>query len=318
MFRKKIILVVLLVFVSVNTAFSQLMAIDDALSNAAKDISESVPQGTRIAVLNISSDFMNLSDYIINELIVNPVNLRKFQIVPHSTIELEAANMEFDFQMTGNVSDDSQKRLGQFLGAGTIISGTVTRDSANSYRLVINTIDLESFTFQSSFRVSIQNDRQIKTLIADSGGIFYEDYTTGERIGIGALNMFFGIGSIANGHHIGWLVTGVEAVGITFLVIGLGYNPVLEKSGWDNSNNKKVSNEEDYRSYDSRLRRKSGFITTGSIIIGGAVLFGYIIPFFHHKPNQTVSQNDFPFNLELVSLNNQDINGVRLLYNMKF
>ena len=272
---KKIILVVFLAFFAVNTVFSQAVAIDTALSNASKDISESVPQGTRIAVLNISSDFMNLSDYIINELIVNLVNLRKFQIVPRSTVELEAANMEFDFQMTGSVSDDSQKRLGQFLGAGTIITGTVTRDSANSYRLTINTIDLESFTFQSSFMASFQNDRQVRTLIADSGGdAFYEDYTTGQRLGMGALNMFFGIGSIMNGQKLGWVTTSAEIAGIALIAIGAG------------------ASIEGYEAY---------WYIPGFTAVGVGVLFGFIIPFFHHKPNHTVSQNNFPFNIELVA-----------------
>jgi hypothetical protein len=63
---------------------------------------------------------------------------------------LELAKGELDFQMTGYVSDESQKRLGQFLGADTIISGSVTRDSENSYRIVVSAIDLKSFTYQSS------------------------------------------------------------------------------------------------------------------------------------------------------------------------
>jgi TolB-like protein len=281
---KKIITVVFLAFIAVNTVFSQAVAIDTAISNAAINISERVPNGTRIAVLNISSDYENLSDYIINELIVNLVNTGTFQVVPRSTVEMELVNREIDFQMTGFVSDESQQSLGRFLGAGTVISGSVSRDTANTYRLIINAIHVESFTFQTAFRASIQNDRQIVTL---TGGVFFEDYTFEQRIGMGALNMFFGLGSIMNGQRLGWIVTGVEAIGITFISMGL----VEERT----------------------------FITVGALAIGGAVLFGYIIPFFHHKPNTTnVAQANFPFNLELVSSNNQDINGFRMTYNMRF
>jgi len=196
MFRKTFVLVTFLAMAANYTVFPQAVTIDAALSSAAKEIAESVPKGTKIAVLNMSSDYAKLSDYIIDELIVNLVNIKLFQVVPRSTVELELAKGELDFQMTGNVSDASQKRLGQFLGAGTIISGTVTRDSANSYRIVVNTIDLESFTYQSSYRISVLNDKQVKALIAGSGGVFYEDYTPGQRLGMGALNIFGGAGSI--------------------------------------------------------------------------------------------------------------------------
>jgi len=327
MFRKKIIGFVFLALIAVNAIFSQAMAIDTAISNAAKDFSESVPQGTRIAVLNISSDFEILSDYIINELIVNLVNTRKFQVVPRSAIELELANREFDFQMTGSVSDESQKSLGQFLGAGTIISGSVVRDAANTYRLIINAIHLESFTFQSSFRASIQNDRQLKALIAGSGGVFYEDYTVGQRFGMAGLNIFGGAGSLMNGHRIGWVTAGAEIAGIALVVLGLTafdktnyYLKEIEKAKQRNP----VYGDREYlinretQNYESAKNTKKVWLTAGGITIGAGVVFGLIIPFFHHKPNQTIARNDFPLNFEFVSTNEGDINGIRLLYNMKF
>lgn len=319
MFKKTLVLFVFLALVVSNTIFSQSITLDTALINAARDIAESVPNGTKIAVLNIESDYPNLSDYIINELIVNLVNTRKFQIVPRRTVELEVANREFGFQMTGYVSDESQKRLGRFLGAGTIITGSVTRDSASSFRLVVNAIDLESFTYQSSYPASIQNNGKIRTLIAGSGNIHNEDYTAGERIGMGALNMFFGIGSIMKGQKLGWVVTGTEALGVILLSAGLAMDPM-------NSNGTTINFDSNYtyngvsgqEVYDKNMRDKNGLITAGAVVIGGAIVFGYIIPFFHHKPNNTnVAHNNFPFNLELVSTN-QDVGGFILSYNMRF
>jgi hypothetical protein len=211
------------------------------------------------------------------------------------------------------------------LEADTIITGSVTRDSANTYRLIINAIHLENFTFQSSFRASIQNDRQLKTLIDDSGGVYYEDYTAGQRLGMAALNTFFGIGSIANGHHIGWLVTSGEIISGVLYAIGLGINPHPRDfdSNWD-PNNPDYKYDgfhfySDRQRYESAIEAKEGLIISGVIVAGSAVLFGFIIPSFHHKPNTTsISQNNFPINLEFVSSNNRDINGIRILYKMKF
>ena len=310
MFRKTMVLVVFLALVANYTVFSQSVAIDTALANATKEIAESVPKGTKIAVLNISSDSVNLSDYIINELIANLINTRLFQIVPRSTIEMEAARGEFEFQMSGYVSDESQKRLGQFLGADTIITGTVTRDSENSYRLTVNTIHLESFTYQSSYRISIRDDTNMKAIVAGSSE-FYKDYTVGERLGMGGLNIVFGLGSLLNGHPLGWIATVAEGAGVIVFIIG--YSITVEGGTFPSYDSL------EYRNYQNAIQTKMDTINIGYILFGVGALYGFIIPFFHHKPNNTnVSQIDFPFNLELASSNNQDINGVRVLYKMKF
>ena len=313
MFKKTLAVLIFLALIINHAVFSQAVPIDAALENAARDIAEGVPSGSKMAILNVTSDSSNLSDYIINELIVNLVNTRLFQIVPRSTVELAAAQREFAFQMSGDVSDDSQKRVGQFLEADTIITGSVTRDTSKTYRLVINAIHLENFAYQSSFRTSIHNDKQVKTLIADKGA-YYEDYSVGQRLGMGAVNMFFGLGSIFNGQHLGWITMGVEVVGLSLLPIGLGLKdvpfPMADPADPNGSENE--SNER-------RPRVKKGLIIAGSAALGTGVLFGYIIPFFHHKPNNTnTSQIVFPFNVELVSSNNHDINGFRITYNMKF
>jgi TolB-like protein len=281
------------------------VAIDTALANATKEIAESVPKGTKIAVLNISSDYAQLSNYIIDELIVNLVNTRSFQVVPRSMVELELAKGELDFQYTGDASDASQKSLGPFLGAATIISGSVTRVSANSYRLVLNAIDLESFTYQTSYRISILNNNKMKELVTVAAGkVFYEDYTTGQQIGMGALNIFGGAGSLMNGHKIGWVTTGLEAAGLLTILSGLMFV---------------IPDPEDDDYYERQVESRNTYIIAGSAVIGAGVVFGFIIPFFHHKPDNThVSQSDFPFNLELVSSNNQEVNGLRISYNVRF
>jgi len=327
MFKKIFVVSVFLALAASHTVFSQAVTIDTALANAAREISTNVPAGTRIAVLNITSDSASLSDYVINELIVNLVNAGKFQIVPRSTIELRLAQGEFDFQMSGYVSDDNQKRLGQFLEAGTIISGTITRDSTNSYRLVVNAIDLESFTYQFSFRGSFRDDPQVKTLIAGSGGVFYQDYTVGQRLGMGALNIFGGAGSIMNGHKIGWVTTGIEAAGVLIILyeVIFGYNPKKpdKNDGAYYTGGGTIyladSYNRDKASYDRQMKDRNAFFITGSAVIGAGVVFGLIIPFFHHKPDNTsFSQNNFPFQFELASSNNRDINGLRISFNMRF
>ena len=325
MFKKTIIVSVFLALVVNNIGFSQAVSIDTALLNATDEILESIPGGTRIAVLNITSDFETLSNYVIDELIVNFVRTRAFQVVPRSAVEFELANSELDFQMTGFVSDESQQSLGRFLGAETIITGGITRDAANVYRLIINSIHVESFTFQSSFRASIVNDRQMRALIAAGGGVFHDDYTTGERLGMGFFNILGGAGSISNGHRSGWVVTAAQAVGIVSVIYGAvrRANAGSEPNPIDYTNPSGFFDREIFNTemeiYKENINISETVSTIGTVFICGGIVFGLIVPFFHEKHrNTSVVHSNFPFNLELVSSNNRDINGFKMTYIMRF
>jgi len=301
---KKIIIFIIFSLCTIQFTFSQTVTIDTALKNAANEISTNVPKGTKIAILNITSDYPNLSDYIINELIANLVNTKIFQIVPRSTVELETASRELSFQMSGIVSDESQKRLGQFLGAGTIITGTVTRDTERSYRLVINAIDLESFTYQSTYRTSISNNTQVQTLTISSGSNITSDFSEKQRISASALNLLFGVGSFAiQKDKVGGSVAAVvEGLGIVSMVAG-GICFEAFDSYWTD------------RLLDSYFAYPV-FIGLG-VYVGGAI-YGIIRAQVYSKPYSQVSHYDFPINLELVSTNNKDIDGIKLSYNIKF
>jgi hypothetical protein len=285
--------------------YSQALGIDLALAQAAEDIVAKVPQGTKIAIINITSDSMALSDYIITELNANLITTGVLRVVPRSTVELQAVNREFNFQMSGYVSDDDQKRLGQFLEADSIVTGTVTRLSGENYRLVINAIELESFTYQTSFRSNLQYNSQLRGLIANSGrgSGQYEDYTTGERVVTAALNTFFGIGSLLQHDKLGRITLLGEVMGITFLAVGAVVFPDY--------------NDEDY--YDDKNTIGPIFMIAGGLTIGASILFGYIIPFFHHKPGTQVSRVDYrPLRIEPVLTNSTGINGIRIVYGLRF
>ena len=288
MFCKRIIVLALLALVGTQALFAR-TTIGNGVSNAAREISERVPSGARIAVLNISSDYAALSNFVINELILNIVRAGSFQVVPRSSVELEVAQREFGFQMDGWVSDDDQRSLGQFLGVDTFVTGSITRETANTYRLLVNAIHLESFTFQAASGASIRIDRQFRTLIAGGGSDVWFDYTTMQRVGMGAANMVFGMGSLLNGHSSGWIVTGGHVGAILCFALG-------------------AFNESDLG------------ISIGYAVLVISIAIGYTIPFFHTRPNSAVASasNSFPFNLELVSNTDGGINGARLLYTRRF
>ena len=150
----------------------------------------------------------------------------------------------------------------------------------------------------------------------------YQDYTTGERLGIGVLNIFGGIGSITRGGRTGWLVTGIQGVGLLSILGGVIYGvmnvpPTASPSPGSNAVN------EEHHQYNGSTDLRIGLITAGSIAIGTGIVVGFIIPFFHHRAQigNTVSEvthNSFPLNFDLVSSNGRSINGFSVSYNIRF
>ena len=291
MFRKAIIVFVFTLIVT-NMAFSQAVSIDAAISNAAREISQSVPNGTRVAVMIISSDFGNVSEYIINELIVSLVNTRVLSVLPRNTVEL----------------------------ADIYITGTFTREGTANYRLVINATELASNIIRALYRTSILDDMQLRALIAESE--FYQDYTVGERLGIGALNIFGGAGSITRGGRTGWLVTGIQGIGLISVIGGLIYGLLEVPPSQPDPLSPNFITQEDYRAakdrYEFTTGLRRGLIVAGSAAVGTGIVVGFIIPFFHHRSDNSIAQYNFPFNLDLVSSDSRDINGFKISYSMSF
>jgi len=310
MVQKKIILVAVLVLIANHTLFAQAVGIDTAISNAVSDISGSIPGGATIAVLNITSEHEALSNFIINELILNLIRTGLFYVVPRTTVEMELVRQELLFQRDDEmVNPETQARLRRFAGADTLISGELSRETPNTYRLMITAIHSETFIFQAAYATSVQIDGQMRTLIGGTGAVVpvapvaavhVEDFTVGERLRMGFFNMFFGAGSIANRQHLGWAVAGGQSIGLLITILGATWyiDPYF---------------------YDEDRETQRTLLMTGGGIIGAAILFGYIIPFFHTRPApRTASSNNLPFDVELVSGNNRGINGFRVSHTIRF
>ena len=117
--RKKIGLFAFLAAVAGCSLFAQ-VTIDAAISSAARDFSQRVPRGARVAVLNIASEHATLTDYIINELIFHMVREGALSVVSRGEVEMQAGLMKLQFQMTDFVTAEDQRHLGEFLAVHTL------------------------------------------------------------------------------------------------------------------------------------------------------------------------------------------------------
>ncbi|MHC6203438.1 CsgG/HfaB family protein [Breznakiellaceae bacterium SP9] len=103
--------------------------LDGALERAAQGLTEGLKKDARIAIINISSGDTAQAEFITEEIEVLLVK-GGFTVVDRR--ELDRIRKEQNFQLTGDVDDDSIVSIGKFAGADIVITGSVS--GANSTR----------------------------------------------------------------------------------------------------------------------------------------------------------------------------------------
>lgn len=251
---KKIIFTLMFSVICAAASFSQSkgVTIDNALKQAAEKFSSSLKNRTTVAILGISSSYNELSEYMLGELTTDIVQLRKLQVVTRAN--LDVIKKEMNFQLSGEVSDVTMQQLGAKTGAQTVISGSF-KPLGTLYVLDIQAFDVTTATIQDTYRVNVANDETLelltkKKVVGTSGKIQANDYTAGERLGIGFQNILLGLGSYRNGHWgDGILMTAADGIVILCSAYAAGDASIL-----------------------------------GSII-GASIAYGFVRPFFYHKNN---------------------------------
>ena len=256
---KKIIFTLMFSVICAAASFSQSkgVTIDNALTQAAEKFSSSLKNKTTVAILGISSSYNELSEYMLGELTTDIVQLRKLQVVTRAN--LDVIKKEMNFQLSGEVSDETMQQLGAKTGAQTVISGSF-KPLGTLYVLDIQAFDVTTATIQDTYRVNVASDETLelltkKKIVGTSGKIQSNDYTAGERLGIGFQNILLGLGSYRNGHWgDGILMTAADGIAILCAAYG------------------------------------DGSIT--GTIIGASIAYGFVRPFFYHKnSNVKISMN---------------------------
>jgi hypothetical protein len=135
--------------------------LDLAIRDASDYLNENIPARSKIVILNIQSDYVLLSDYIIDELIANAVNDRIFTVVDRA--QLEQIRMELNFQMSGEVDDKSALEIGKFLGAQTIVSGAIS-EFGDRYRMRIRALNVLTAQVQGQYNRNITAGKTIADL----------------------------------------------------------------------------------------------------------------------------------------------------------
>jgi TolB-like protein len=183
---KKPVLLGLLVFLPCFLSAQAAVTIDTALSKAADYFTGLMPEGSKLAVLNIKSENTAISNYVLEELSALIVNGRKLVVVDRSNLDL--IRQEENFHLSGEVSDESAQRIGQKLGAQTIISGSMDL-IGNYYRLRVRALEVETARIQGVFTTDVRRNNtliQVERAGNTGGGTIQPDEWNNKRFYLGA------------------------------------------------------------------------------------------------------------------------------------
>jgi len=243
---------------SVYGQSSRPVQLDMALMIAAERIDGRIAAGSKIALLNFSSSSDRFSTYVLDELTACLVDSGLLTVIDRKEIDLIRG--ELKFQYSDEVDDASMQRLGRMLGAQSIVSGSLT-EIDNAYRMVIRVLNVQTAAVEVQYRTNIINDRLVKSLLN-------RGKTTGEKIGTGALNILFGLGSYLEGDISGGITitAGYVAAAGLFAVEALALD------------------------WDSPL---VGVPATAGVAVAGLTLvYGFVRPFIYNRSLRAVAVID--------------------------
>jgi tetratricopeptide (TPR) repeat protein len=138
-------------------------SLDEAIELSAEDVTTKLPNGTRVVIVAFSSENDSLSNYIMDELTGALVD-GSLEVADRRN--LAYVYRELNFQMSGDVSDETAVSIGKFLGARYVITGQFVK-AGDRYRYRLSGINVETAVQESSTRLNVRFDRTLQSFIAD-------------------------------------------------------------------------------------------------------------------------------------------------------
>jgi hypothetical protein len=268
------------------------LSLDRAITVSLQNLISQIhldPDST-VVVLGFTAPTQELSDYLIDESTLRIVNSGAIKIADRRNLAL--LQQELNFQLSGEVDDETIQDIGKKLGAQSIISGSFV-PLGTVYRLRVQAIQVETARIQGAQTATVQMDSTLAALLH----IQYEipDFSTGRRIGAGFLNPLLGLGSFTMGD---WLGGTLNAAGYA-LAAGL---IIWDVVGF---------------TYDDKYAGVPGSVGFG--LAGATALFGFIRPFFFHKSTQKNKLAALPGDINITLLpDSTGIKSVRMIYSYHY
>ena len=168
---------------------------------------------------------------MLDELTVNFVKQRKLKVADRAN--LAAIKKEMNFQLSGEVGDDSIQQIGAMAGAQTVIRGNM-KPLGDTYLLVIHALNVTTAAVEDIYRERIDVTEIMQLLLGGSNRRGTKQsgskakipqrsdrYHGGELAAIGFENILFGTGSYLTGYYVdGGVLTGWHIVNLSLMIGG--------------------------------------------------------------------------------------------------
>lgn len=259
-------LLVLLILLVTPAMAEKVYKLDEGLALVAKNLSAKLPEGTKLVILDIKSAKPEASNYIVEQLTLELLELGKVVVVDRQN--LDAIRSELSLQVSGDVSDESAQKLGALLGAQTLITGSfdLLRDK---YRLSVKAVKVETSEIQYLSAMSVYSNADTEALFGRPSSAAAAVSTVGSaarrvagftgRFVCSMINPFVGIGSFMQGDSAGGTTVAFwEFVGVA----GIAYGNY--RNAQDQSNGTLVA-------------------ASGGFVLGGAIIYSYIRPWVYNR-----------------------------------
>ncbi|MDR0710702.1 MAG: CsgG/HfaB family protein [Spirochaetaceae bacterium] len=115
--------------------------IQGAVTRAVDLLLADIKKGSTVAVLGVTARDRNLSTFVADEVEFQLVDSKRFNMVDRQTIDTILD--EQNFQMSGEVDDNSAVSIGNMLGANVIITGSLT-GTGDTQRLTLKALDVKT------------------------------------------------------------------------------------------------------------------------------------------------------------------------------
>ncbi|MDR0706426.1 MAG: DUF4384 domain-containing protein, partial [Treponema sp.] len=116
------------------------LLLDAAIEDAALWLAARLPDGVKTAIVAFDAETAALSDYVFGELWNRFEETGRFVMVDRRN--LDRVRAEMDYQMSGEVSDDSARSIGRQYGAEIIVYGRMAR-MGDEYRMTVYATNVE-------------------------------------------------------------------------------------------------------------------------------------------------------------------------------
>ena len=271
--------------------------VQTALKETAEQFSTSLKPKSVVAIIGIHSESPVLSDFMLDELTVHFVRLKKLTIADRAN--LEAIKKEMSFQLSGEVGDESIQQLGAKIGAETVIQGTLKQLGKSArYTLTIRALDVTTAAVTDMYRANVElNEIEAEMLGVKAVKKAPTQYSVAS---VWFQNLLFGLGSYRTGHPVdGAVLTVGHLVGWSFFLGGIG--------GLVTSDPRESAAVE------------VGFMLSGGIIELGSIIYGFIAPAVHLKRARAnaIAANDTGFKFNLAYTSSGDI-APQLSYKIRY